>query len=191
MNAALARNWWAIGLRGILNIVFGLIAFAVPSAALLAFVIVFAAFAILDGILAIAASVRAARRHERWGLLLAEGVISLIAGGLAVALPGLTILGATILIGAWALVTGVLASVAAFQLNLDHGRIWMVIGALASVLLGFALIAAPLMGAIVLVWWIGAYAIVAGVAALILAARLRIHRHDKAPDLAATGPAAA
>jgi uncharacterized membrane protein HdeD (DUF308 family) len=87
-----------------------------------------------------------------------------------------------ILIAAWAIVTGALALAAALQLNVDHGRVWMVIGGLASVVFGLAVIAAPLLGAVVLTWWIGAYALVSGVASLVLAIRLRVHRHDVAPE---------
>jgi uncharacterized membrane protein HdeD (DUF308 family) len=180
-SAALARNWWAIAIRGALAIVFGALIFAAPGAALLAFVLVFAAYAFLDGIFAIIAAVRAARRHERWGLLVFEGVVDLVAAAIAVVLPAATVLAFVFLLAAWALVTGVLAIIAAFQLNIDHGRIWMVLSGLASILLAVALIIAPLLGAVVLAWWVGAYAIVAGVAAVILAVRLRVHRRDAEP----------
>jgi uncharacterized membrane protein HdeD (DUF308 family) len=105
--------------------------------------------------------------------------------------PGLTVLAVMILIAAWAIVTGALALAAALQLNIDHGRVWMVIGGLASVLFGVAVIAAPLLGALVLTWWIGAFALVSGVASLILAVRLRVHRHDGAAESAGAAAASA
>jgi uncharacterized membrane protein HdeD (DUF308 family) len=190
-SAVLARNWWAIALRGVIAIIFGALIFASPGAALLAFVLVFAAYALLDGIFAIIAAVRAARRHDRWGLLVFEGVADLVAAAIAVVLPGATLLAFVFLLAAWALVTGVLAIIAAFQLNLDHGRVWMVLSGLASIVLGVALIIAPLTGAVVLTWWIGAYAIVTGVASIILAIRLYIHRRDADPAHSATPGAAA
>jgi uncharacterized membrane protein HdeD (DUF308 family) len=83
------------------------------------------------------------------------------------------------LLGAWALLTGALMLGAAFKLDADHGRWWMVLGAAVSILYGAALFIAPLIGAVVLTWWIGAYALVFGIAMLVLAFRLRakVTRH--------------
>src|SRR5271168_3411866 len=77
MSAALANNWWAVLARGVAAIVFGLIALLLPGLALAAFVLLFAAYALVDGVFAIVSAVRAARHHERWVLLLVEGVVSL------------------------------------------------------------------------------------------------------------------
>jgi uncharacterized membrane protein HdeD (DUF308 family) len=188
-NAALARNWWAVAARGVLAILFGVLVLALPGAALATFVLLFAAYALLDGVFAIVSAVRAARHHARWGLLVLMGVANLAAAAVALLFPLSTLLALMILIAAWAIVSGALAFAAALQLNIDHGRAWMVIGGLASVLFGFAVIFAPLLGAIVLAWWIGAFALVSGIASLILAIRLRVHRRDDAHG--AAGPAAA
>ena len=83
MSNLLAQNWWAIALRGVFAIIFGIIALLMPGAALLAFVLLFAAYMLVDGIFAIVAGVRAAQRHERWGWLVFEGILDLIAGGLS------------------------------------------------------------------------------------------------------------
>jgi uncharacterized membrane protein HdeD (DUF308 family) len=188
-NAALARNWWAVAARGVLAILFGVLVLALPGAALATFVLLFAAYALLDGVFAIVSAIRAARQHARWGLLVFMGVANLAAAAVALLFPLSTLLALTILIAAWAIVTGALAFAAALQLNIGHGRAWMVIGGLASVLFGFAVIFAPLLGAIVLAWWIGAFALVSGIASLILAIRLRVHRRDD--EHGPAGPAAA
>ena len=146
----------------------------------------FAAYVLVDGIFAIVSAVRAARRHERWGLLVFEGIADLVAAAVALLLPVIAVIAFVILVAAWAVVTGGLALAAAFSLNVDHGRVWMVIGGLASIALGILLVVAPLLGAVVLTWWIGAYALIAGVSLCILAFRLRMHSHDLPPvDLAA------
>jgi uncharacterized membrane protein HdeD (DUF308 family) len=173
MSEALARNWWAMALRGVLAIVFGVIALVLPGVTMLSLVIVFAAYALVDGVFAIVAAVRAARRHERWGLLVLEGVVDIAAGVLAFLWPGLTIVIFVLLVAAWAIVTGALMTAAAFRLQLDHGRWWLALGGLASLVYGVLLIIAPLIGALVLTWWLGAYALVFGVLLLILAFRLR------------------
>ena len=176
LNAVLAENWWAVAIRGVLGILFGIIALIFPGATILSFVLVFAAYALVDGIFAIVAAVRAARRNDRWGLLTFEGVADILAAAVAVLWPGLTILAFVILIAAWAIVTGVLMLGAAFRLNIDHGRWWLVVGGAASIIFGILLILAPLTGAVVLTWWIGAYALVFGGALVILAFRLRSRR---------------
>jgi uncharacterized membrane protein HdeD (DUF308 family) len=176
MSEALARNWWAIALRGVLAIVFGLVTFIVPGATMLSLVLLFAAYAFVDGVFAIIAAVRSARSQERWGLLVLEGIVDIVAGVVAIVWPGLTILTFVLLVAAWALVSGALMAVAAFRLNLDHGRWWLVLGGLASIVYGLLLIGAPLIGALVLTWWLGAYALVFGVFLLILAFRLRARR---------------
>src|SRR5215211_1060551 len=89
MSAVLAQNWWAIAIRGVLAILFGLIAFFMPAATMLSLVLVFAAYSFVDGVFAIVAAVRSARRGERWGMLVLEGVIGIVIGVLAVAWPGL------------------------------------------------------------------------------------------------------
>jgi uncharacterized membrane protein HdeD (DUF308 family) len=179
MSAALAQNWWAIAIRGVAAIVFGLIALWLPGAALLGFTLLFAAYTLVDGIFAIVAAVRAARRHDRWGLLVFEGAAGLIAAAVALLLPFVTIVAFVVVVAAWALVSGGFALAAAFRLNVDHGRIWMAVGGGASIVLGVLLIGAPLIGAVVLTWWIGAYALIAGVSLCILAARLRMRFRER------------
>lgn len=177
-NEILARNWWAVALRGVFSILFGILAFTFPGAMLLSFVIVFAAYMLVDGVLAIVAAVRAVKRRERWGLFVFEGILDLAAGAIAVLLPGLTVLMFVLLVAAWALVSGAVMLTAAFRLNVDHGRWWFALGGLASILYGAALIVAPLIGAVVLTWWIGAYAIVFGALMLVFAFRLRARHND-------------
>jgi uncharacterized membrane protein HdeD (DUF308 family) len=169
----LAQNWWALALRGVLGIVFGLIALFMPGTTILSLVLVFAAYALFDGILAITAAVRAVGRHERWGYLLLEGVVDIIAAVAAVSWPGITVLVFILLLAAWAIASGILMIGAAFRLHEQHGRWWLVLGGVVSVLYGALLVAAPFIGAVVLTWWIGAYALVFGAALLITAFRLR------------------
>jgi uncharacterized membrane protein HdeD (DUF308 family) len=169
----LVRNWWAFVIRGIAAVLFGLLALVVPTATMLSLVLVFAAYALVDGIFAITAAVRAARAHERWGLLVLEGVVDILVGIAAVAWPGLTVVLFVLLIAFWALLTGGLLLAAGLKVDADHGRWGMILGATASLLLGVLLLIAPLIGAVVLTWWIGAYALIFGIAMLVLAFRLK------------------
>ncbi len=176
MSAALAENWWAVAIRGVLAILFGAIAFVFPGATILSLVIVFAAYVIADGIFAIVSALRAARQHERWWTLALAGILSIVAGVLASLWPGLTVLAFIALMAVWSISTGVLMLIAAFRLNLQHGRWWLVLGGIANLAFGVLLILAPLAGALVLTWWLGAYALVFGALLLALAVQLRSQR---------------
>ena len=171
--SVLVRNWWAFVIRGVLAVLFGIMALFLPGAAMLSLVLLFSIYALVDGIFAIASAVRAAQRHERWGLLILEGVVDILAAVAAASWPGLTVVVFVFLVAVWALLTGGLMLAAAFKVDADHGRWWMVLGGAVSVLYGAALVIAPLVGALVLTWWIGVYALVFGIAMLVLAFRLR------------------
>ena len=173
MSAALARNWWLVALRGVLGILFGIVAFVIPGATILSLVLVFSAYMLVDGVFAIAAAVRAARAHERWGLLVLEGIANIACGVIAFLLPGLTVLVFVLLIAVWALISGGFMLAAAFTLHVDHGRWWLALGGLVSFVYGVLLVIAPMIGAVVLTWWLGAYAFVFGIALLVLAFKLR------------------
>ena len=187
INDILARNWWAVALRGAIGILFGLIAFFQPGATMLSLVLVFAAYTLVDGVFAIIAAVRAARQGERWGLLTFEGIIDIATGIVAVAWPGLTVVVFVLLVAAWALLSGGVMLAAAFRLDAEHGRWWLALAGLVSVVYGIALIVAPLIGALVLTWWLGAYALVFGVALVVLALKLRAHQHGGSSGPVAQG----
>lgn len=173
MNAILARNWWLIALRGLIGVIFGLAALILPFATILALVLLFSAYMIVDGAFSIAAAVRASQQHDRWGLLALQGVASLAAGVLAFVWPGITAVAFVMLIAAWSIVMGSLLFAAAFRIDGSHGRWWFALNGIASLVFGILAIIAPLAGIVVLTWWIGAFALVFGILLVIVAFRLR------------------
>lgn len=175
-NAMLADNWWVVALRGVLAILFGIIAFVVPSAAMLALVFVFAAYSFVDGIFNIVLAIRGAHRSKRWLWLLINGLFGIAIGVAAAFWPGITVLAFVFMVAVWALISGALMLAAAFSLNISHGRWLLVFGAIVSILYGLLLFVTPLIGALVLTWWMGAYALILGVTLVSLAFRLRKHR---------------
>ena len=179
MSEVLAQRWWAVGLRGILAIIFGLICLLTPGIALGAFVIVFAAYMFVDGVFAIISGIRAARSGDTWGLLILEGVVDLAAGVIAILWPAITLVALIWIVAIWAIVSGALMLAAAFSLNLDYGRWWLALGGIASTVFGILLVIEPLIGAVVLTLWIGAYALVFGVFLLVLGFQLHSKREAR------------
>jgi uncharacterized membrane protein HdeD (DUF308 family) len=178
MSQLLAQNWWALALRGAFAIIFALIAFFSPGATLLSLVWVFAAYMLVDGVFGIVSGIRAASNNQRWGLLILEGILNILVGIIAFLMPGLTVLFFVTLMAVWSLITGVLMIVAAFKLNPTYGRGWLIFSGIVSVLFGVALLLAPLVGAVVLTWWLGAYALVFGISLLVLAFKLKSHKDE-------------
>jgi uncharacterized membrane protein HdeD (DUF308 family) len=184
LSEILADSWWAVGLRGVLGILFGLICLLTPGIALEVFVILFAAYMLVDGVFAIISGIKAARTGERWGLLILEGIVDLAAGTVAVLWPAITLVALIWVVAIWAIVSGALMLWSAFTLNLDHGRWWLALGGIASLIFGVLLVIEPLIGAVVLTLWIGAYALVFGIFLLVLAFQLhssKEEREHKAP----------
>lgn len=178
MSALLARNWWAVALRGVFAVIFALIAFFWPGATILSFILFFSAYMLVDGVFGIVSGIRAASRHERWGLLILEGILNILVGAVAFLVPGLTVVFFVTLLAVWSLITGILMIIAAFKLDPAFGRGWLILSGIVSVLFGVALLIAPLIGAVVLTWWLGAYALVFGIALIILAFKLRSRKDD-------------
>ena len=178
MSRFLAANWWAVALRGVFGILFGILALLLPGMTLLALIFWFAAYMLVDGVFAIVAGVRAATHHERWWPFILEGVIDLAAGLVAVVAPIATVLAFVWLGGAWAVVSGVMMIAAAVRLRTSHGKWWLGFGGLVSIAWGILLFVAPIEGAVVMTWWLGAYALVFGGALIVLAFRLRGHRNE-------------
>jgi uncharacterized membrane protein HdeD (DUF308 family) len=186
INAVLADKWGVVALRGVLAILLGIAAFLVPGATMLALVLLFAAYSLVDGIFGIVLAVRGARNRERWGLLLLNGLFGIAIGIAAALWPGITVLAFVFMVAAWALISGGLMLGAALSLKTSHGRWLLVFGAIVSLLYGLLLFASPLIGALVLTWWVGAYALVFGGTLIVLAYRLRQHRGEHVPAAMAT-----
>ena len=169
----LVRNWWALALRGALAVLFGAAAFVVPGLTVAFLIALFGVYALIDGVLAIIAGVKAAEHHERFGSLLLRGIAGIAAGVVAFILPGPTAVILTLIIGVWAVVTGVLEIVAAVHLHRAHGEWLLILNGVVSVLFGVILVVVPTLGILTLLWIIGVYAILFGLIMLVLAFRLR------------------
>jgi uncharacterized membrane protein HdeD (DUF308 family) len=169
----LSRNWWLFLLRGLAGILFGIITLVAPGVSLAALVLLFGAYAFADGILALVTAVRH-RGEGRWGMLLLEGLVGIAAAAVTVLWPGITAIALLYLIAAWAIVTGVLELVAAVRLRREIKGEWLLaLGGIASIAFGVLVALYPAAGALTVVLWIGAYALVFGMLLVVLSFRLR------------------
>lgn len=162
MSALLAENWLLVSLRGILGLFFGSVVFLLPGVTIASLVLLFAAYMLADGIVAIVSALRAVQRQERWGWFILEGLVNIAAGVFALLMPAVTVVAFVLLIAAWAIVSGVFMQIAAFRLKPAHGRWLLGLGGLLSVIWGLLLLLAPIPGALVLTYWLGAYALIFG-----------------------------
>src|SRR4051812_39918318 len=174
MVERLASNWWAVALRGVLAIVFGVLAFAWPGITADVLVAFFGAYALVDGVFALIAALRSSHLGPRWWSLVAEGVVGIGAAAIAFFLPAVAALWLVWVIALWAIVTGLLKIVAALRLRAEIENEWSLgLSGLGSVAFGILLAAWPTAGAVALVWLIGAYAVMFGLLQLWLSLRLR------------------
>jgi uncharacterized membrane protein HdeD (DUF308 family) len=170
----LAQNWWALVVRGVAGVLFGIGALMWPPGAVAALVLLFAAYALVDGIFNIVAAVRAPRSGRRWGWLTFSGVIGIATGLIAFFFPGITALALVLLVASWSVVTGVAEIVAAIRMRkqIRHEWLWILSG-LLSVGFGVLLFLLPAAGAVALAIWIGAYMLVFGALLIAFGIRLR------------------
>ena len=175
----LAQNWWALVVRGVAGVLFGIGALMWPPAAVAALVLLFGAYALVDGIFNIVAAVRAPREGRRWGWLTFSGVIGVATGLIAFFFPGITALALVLLVASWSVVTGVAEIVAAIRMRkqIRHEWLWILSG-LLSVAFGLLLFMLPAAGAVALAIWIGAYMLVFG--ALLIAFGIRLRNWGRA-----------
>ena len=170
----LTRNWWLIVIRGLLAILFGLIAFFWPGLTLLLLILTFGVYAIVDGVFAMLSGLVSSKYSPRWWVFLLEGVVSVAAGVFAVMRPGLTGFVLVTLIAVWAILTGAFEIGAAIRLRREITNEWMLaLGGFVSIVLGVLLFFQPATGGLVITLMIGAYALIFEILLVALGFRLR------------------
>jgi uncharacterized membrane protein HdeD (DUF308 family) len=174
MRLGLATNWWALVLRGLAGIAFGILTFVWPGITLIALVALFAGYSFVDGVINIVGAVRAIENHDRWGILVLEGIVGIAAAAITVLWPAITTIALVYVISAWAVVTGCLEIAAAIRLRRVISNEWLLIlSGFISVMFGILLAVYPIAGALVIALWAGIYALVFGVLLVALGFRMR------------------
>lgn len=170
----MAQNWWLLAVRGAAAILFGIAAFLWPGLTLAVLVLLFGAYALVDGIFAVIAGFTARGENERWWMMILVGIAGIIVGILTFFWPGMTAFVLLIFIAAWAIITGIFQVVAAIRLRREIEGEWLLaLSGVASVIFGVLLWLFPAGGALAVTWMIGIYAVIFGILLLIVAFRLR------------------
>jgi uncharacterized membrane protein HdeD (DUF308 family) len=174
MLQSMARNWWLLALRGVAAIIFGVVAFISPAATVLALVLVFGIYAIIDGVLAIFAAFQMRAVVDQWWVVLLEGLAGILVGIIALVYPLATAGALLLLIAFWAVFTGIMEIIAAIQLRREISNEWsLILSGVLSVILGVILVVFPGAGTLALVWTIGFYAVFFGGLMIYLAFKVR------------------
>jgi uncharacterized membrane protein HdeD (DUF308 family) len=173
MAQILIGNWWVLALRGMFAIIFAVIAFLWPGITAAALVVLFGAYALVDGVFAIIAGVRAAQHHGRSGPLLLEGILDLVIAAIVFFWPVEALIAIVYFIAIWAVISGIALIAAGIALIRINGEWLLVLSGIISLLLGIILFVQPGAGVIALSWWLGIYALLFGISLIGAAFRLR------------------
>jgi len=169
----LARYWWLLTIRGALGILFGLMAWIWPEITVWALIVLFGCYAIVDGGFAIGAAIRGGPGQSRtWQAV--TGAAGIILGIVVLAWPKETSLVLLLLIAWWAVITGIFEIVAGVGLSRQHqsGTIYIITGGI-SIIFGVLLFIWPVHGALAVIWIIGLFSILFGIAMIVGSLNLR------------------
>ncbi|MDX6744285.1 HdeD family acid-resistance protein [Actinocorallia sp. A-T 12471] len=173
MIETIARHWWLVLLRGVIAVLFGVIAWVWPGITVLALAILFGAYALVDGITALYYAIKGVPGQSR-GWLAFTGVLGVLAGLIALFWPAITAFVLLIVIACWAIVTGVFEIIAGVWLRRQiDGEWWYIVGGVLSVVFGLLLLIWPGAGGLALIWIIGLFSILVGLALIFASFRLR------------------
>lgn len=170
----LSKYWWVLLLRGILSILFGIVAYTSPGLTLALLVTFFVAWMFVDGVFDVVAAIGGRKENEHWWVLLLEGLLGIAFGIIAFQAPAITTVVLLIYVAAWAIATGVMRVILAVRLRKEIEGEWLLaLSGLASILFGVLMMARPAAGALALLWVVAAWAIVIGALLVILAFKVK------------------
>ena len=173
----LAQSWWALALRGLVAILFGLVALFWPGLILAVLIVLFGAYALVDGLLAVVAAFRSSGHGMRRPLLLIDGAIGIFFGTLTLFWPGLTALALLYIIAFWTILSGITRIAMATMLRREIENEWSIaFSGVLSVILGIVLILLPGAGLLAYAWLIGVLALAVGIALIYYAFRVRVQQ---------------
>ena len=182
MIEALSRNWGWVALRGVVAILFGILALNRPAISLASLILLFGAYSLVDGTFMVVSALANRKGAPRWETMFFGGVLGIIAGIVTFMWPGITAMALLAIIATWALVTGITEIFVAIRLRKEITGEWaLILAGLSAVAFGLFLLVRPLAGALAAIFVIGIYALVSGILHVVLGLRLRSWNHVAHP----------
>lgn len=170
----LAKHWWLFVLRGVLAVLFAVMAFVSPTITLSILVVFLGVYFLVDGLFTLTHGFRIRKTDTHWWVLVLEGLLGIVAGIVCLTMPGITVVFMVTLIALWSVVTGVLEIILAIRLRKEIQNEWiLIIAGVFSVIFGILLFMQPLAGVLVISWWLGIYALFFGIFMITVGARLK------------------
>lgn len=167
-----SRSWWLQLIRGVAAVIFGILALIWPMITLLVLVTFFGVYAIISGVSEVVAGFQDRTRSRAW--LIISGILGILAGIIALLWPGITSLALLFVIAVWAILAGISEIVHGVQLRkVITNELMYIIGGALSVIFGLALLSWPAAGMLSLVWLIGIFAVLYGIAMIALSIRMK------------------
>jgi len=174
LRAVAGKYWWTFVLRGVLAILFGVLAFTWPGVTLASLVMLYGAYALIEGILSVFAGISEYGERERWWMEILGGVVSIAVGILTFVWPGVTTLALLYMIAFWAIFRGVLEIMAAIRLRkVIEGEWFLVLAGVCYILFGILLISKPGTGILSLLWAVALFACIFGLLLIVLGFKVK------------------
>ncbi len=174
LKALFQGAWWMFLMKGVIAILFGLLALLGPGLAMASLIMAFGVYALVDGVSTTWAAIRGRKLDGHWWLLALEGLLGIVLGWMGLSSPATVSLAFLLLFGIWAIAGGLLRIVLALRLRKEIEGEWFLIGGgVLSVLFGGFLLTRPIAGMISIMWMIGLFALVVGISLVALALRAR------------------
>ncbi|MGE5246063.1 MAG: HdeD family acid-resistance protein [Betaproteobacteria bacterium] len=163
-----SRYWWVFVVRGVIAVLFGVLAFTMPAATVAGLILVFGAYAFVDGVFALATAIAGRTITPDWWIVLLHGLVGIGIGMLTLLNPVITAVALLLYIAAWAIIVGLLQVYAAIRLRHElTNEFWLAVGGILGVAFGILMLWRPGAGALALLWVIASYAIVWGIMLII------------------------
>jgi uncharacterized membrane protein HdeD (DUF308 family) len=182
MDSLFKKYWWVYLLRGIIAVIFGLLAIFMPIAAFTGLVIYVGAYMFIDGIFTVIAAISERKTYRNWIWLLISGLIRILIGVLTFINPFATGTALVYLVAFWGLLMGVAEVIWAFRMrHVIKGEGWYIISGILSILFSLLVFFYPAIGAITLALMFGIFIFIIGILFISLSLRLKRHHSRVIP----------
>lgn len=156
--------WWLLLMRGILLVLFGMFAILWPGITLLVLATIFGIYLLSNGFVDVVVGIRSIGHTGAWFMKVLLGILEIVVGVYVIDRGQLLVVATFILLlGLLILFQGIVDLVSMFRTSRDTGRrLWLLLAAVLSIVVGLILLRQPVTGALAFTWVLGFYGIFGG-----------------------------